>query len=178
MKALLAAILCLAFAVAPAAHATDVAFSLHGERGTEGQIDGVLRGLSDTSSSDPTSISLTVTPYYADFAPFSKTYLSGAFSPSGLLTIQAGQISGSYGFADLDSTDYLNFDIGTNTFNASLDGEMIFLNPDDGISEGGFMTFDVLAAPEPNTWLLLALGLAMIGEVLRRSRRSRHLVFV
>ena len=40
------------------------------------------------------------------------------------------------------------------------------------------MTFDVLAAPEPNTWLLLALGLAMIGEVLRRSRRSRHLVFV
>lgn len=177
MKAFLVAAFGLALTFTGTARASDVAFSLHGERSSEGQIDGVLHGLKDNALSQPASISLTVTPYHGDFLPFSESFFTSGISSEGSLMVSDGDVSGHYGFADNFTRDYLRFDIGADTFDANLSGEPIFLTSYDGPGEGGYITFAVLAAPEPRVWLLLALGIGGIGEALRRwPRRAGFLL--
>lgn len=176
MKAFLVAAFGLALTSTGTARASDVAFSLHGERSSEGQIDGILHDLKDNALSQPTSISLTVTPYHGDFQPFSESFFPSGISSAGALMLSGVDVSGQYGFADNFTPDYIRFDIGADTFDANLSGEPIFLTSNDGPGEGGYMTFSVLAAPEPSVWLLLALGIGGIGEALRRWPRRAGFV--
>ena len=155
------------------AKADDLQFSLHGERFSDGVLSGTFFGLAPSGTSSPTGVYITGTSYYDSYPSFSEHLGGPDFSTTGGFDIEDGQmVDGEFSFYDKATSDNLTLSTSDNSFSAVVEGKSYFTFPQDQVTEGGFMTFSVSAAPEPSTWLLMFAGVGGIGLLLRWAKTT------
>ena len=152
--------------------ADTIQFALHGERFSDGVLQGTFFGLADSGTSTPTAMSVTGTSYYDSYPSFSE-YLGGSdFQTSGGFDIVNGQVvSGNFSFSDPKTHDQLTLDTVADSFSASIENKLFYLRPQDQPTEGGYMTYSLSAAPEPSVWILMLAGVGALGLKLKRTKK-------
>jgi hypothetical protein len=80
-------------------------------------------------------------------------------SPSGGLLWVSFDTSGSLGGVDFDDEDILEFDPSGPTWSLVYDGSAL---------HAALAAADVVAVPEPASWLMLVAGMALLGALYRR----------
>ena len=155
--------------LASGAHATNVTFQAHGERTSDGYVDGTLYGLGDSGASSPTGVSFDANSYAGDWGDLSD-YFSLSSATAGKLTITDGIVDYD-GFSFTDPLGDVLLVADQSDFTAEFEGHYFFKSAADGVPEGGFVSFQVSPAPEPATWSLLLLAVCLAGLALRQRIR-------
>jgi hypothetical protein len=154
-------------AAAPA-QATNFDFSFVSDEFNPGTVTGVLEGLTNGLSVDPTDILITSAPVTGLSYPFEMSPTS--FTYSGGFTVSGGVVTGADFTAGTDADgDVL---LGLNAFFGN--GFGIVGTSDAAANGSGFAgaTYTPVGVPEPANWVLMLVGFGGLGAAMR-SRRKR-----
>jgi hypothetical protein len=130
----------------------------------------------DTSGSQPTLVSASITFPRGDFVPFDGTFLAGSVLAGDEIQL-ARFIDGRFDQVFLSlvfSSDFGAPILGFSSVRLT-DPNIIAGNLPLDVTGGG-QGFAIAAVPEPSTWAMIILGFAGIGAVTYRRRKSAMLV--